>query len=92
MYIKILGKKWQLNFVKFNLGKDTGGDCDHPDTKGKQIRICDNLPEEDKLRLILHECLHAANYELYSEEYVDKISTDLARILTRLGYKRKDIK
>ena len=88
MKIKILKKVWELNFVPF-LGKDKDGDCDSPETPNKQIRIGKYLDSDDALRVIIHEVLHGANWHTYSEEYVDELSTDIARILIRLGYKKE---
>lgn len=88
MKITILGKKWDFKFVNY-LGPDTGGDVDSHDTKNKTMRIVKGLPIEEELRLIIHECLHAADWHR-TEEFVDDVSTDIAKILIKLGYTKKD--
>lgn len=86
MKITILGKKWNFRFVPY-LGPEDGGDVDSPDTKHKTIRIVKGLPVEDELRLIIHECLHAADWHK-TEEFVDDLSTDIAKLLIKLGYNK----
>lgn len=88
MRIRILGKFWELRFVP-TLGVvklPKWGDCDHPGVKGKQIRILSKLRGEERLDALIHEMLHAADSHK-TEDWVDTVATDIARALTRLGYK-----
>ena len=61
------------------LGKKLG-DCDAPQTKNKQIRILSSLEGQEKLRVLLHEFLHAALWDL-DEEVIEEISSDAARLI-----------
>ena len=88
MRLKILGKIWQLRFVP-TLGDGKGGDCDPPSAKSKTIRVLSNLKGEKRLEIIIHEMLHAADWHR-SEEWVSETASDIARALTRLGYRKGD--
>ncbi len=87
MRIKILGKYWTLRWCP-NLGPNNGT-CDSPKAKNKEIRIQAGLKEQEEITILLHEALHAANFETYSEEYVDALSKDLATMLWRVGYRKE---
>jgi hypothetical protein len=94
--LTILGKHWR--FVRRRLreyhGFVNGVGPDNPasstDLTRREIVVDASLRGESELRFILHEFLHAADWHK-SEEWVDQVSSDAARFLTRLGY-RKDIK
>ncbi len=47
----------------------------------------DSKRAKEDLVTLLHECLHAEDWEL-SEKRVDQISTDIGTLLWRLGYRR----
>lgn len=87
MRIMVLGKWWNLKFVPTlgTPGNPKWGDCDHPTTRKKEIRILSRLRGRDKLDAIIHEMLHAADCHK-TEDWVDTVATDIARELTRLGY------
>ena len=93
MKVRILGKNWNLQFVprlgKNEAGEDKAGDCDHPEAKNKSIRVLSGLRGEKRLDTIIHEFLHAADWTK-DEEWVAASAHDLARILTRLGYKEDE--
>ena len=84
MRVKVLGKVW--SFERRALTKDDGH-CDPPSQAGKRIIVDSRLHGERELDVILHELLHAADWSK-DEEWVDSLASDLARILTRLGYRR----
>lgn len=85
MIVHVGGKRWELTRPS---RLATRGDCDGPHIPGKQIRIRAGLTGEDELEVILHELLHAADWNA-SEEWVHNTALDLARILyRRLGYRR----
>ena len=91
MIVTILGKRWSLEFVpRRELGKQEGrynlGFCDAPEIPNKRICIASGLSGVDRLDTIIHEVIHAGNFKL-SEEFVEQFSTDLARILDKLGYR-----
>ena len=85
MIVRILGRRWRLVFDRL---RDSRGDCDSPTTPSKSIRIDSRLRGERELEVILHECRHAADWG-QSEEYVTEEARDVARILWRLGYRRR---
>jgi hypothetical protein len=62
------------------------GTCDAPNTPGKAIRILSELKGRERLETIIHECLHAAGWEL-KEKSVTHAARDIARILWKLGYR-----
>lgn len=83
---KLLGKRWE--FVYVNTLNTLWGYCGY-DTK--QIVIAKDIPTDElAIDTIIHECLHAASENSLSEEFVTGVSTDIARLLTRLGYGRID--
>jgi len=84
--INILGRYWTLSFVRMVNGSH--GDCDGPHVPAKTIRIDSQITGERELEVILHELRHAADWG-QSEEYVRQEAIDVARILWRLGYRRK---
>ena len=85
MRIKIGNKYWKLIFVE--LDEKTGGECDSPDTNGKEIRIATDIQNQEELEIIIHELLHAADWSK-DEEWVEVIADDIARILWRLGWNK----
>lgn len=70
------------------LDEDDRGDCDSPDTKNKKIRIANDLPPQEELEVIIHEALHACDW-YKDEEWVELTAEDIARLLTKLGYRRQ---
>jgi len=86
MRIKIGNKYWNLIFTE--LDEETGGECDSPDTNGKEIRIATDLKKQDELEIIIHELLHAADWSK-EEEWVEVIADDIARVLSKLGWKKE---
>jgi len=83
MRLRLAGKQWILRFVPHLA---VNGDCDSPDTRNKTIRIAQQLRGEERLAVLIHEMLHATNWNL-DETWVEKASTDIARALWRLGYR-----
>jgi len=62
----IRGKVWRLVFVK-EIPSDDGevdGECDAPWTKGKKIKIVKKLSDQRLLDALIHECSHAALWDL----------------------------
>ena len=81
--VQILGKRWTLRFTPTS---DEFGHCDPPDKPGKEIVVDSRLTGEQRLDVILHECLHAADWRA-DEDYIEEQARDLARVLWRLGYR-----
>ena len=90
--LTILGKHWR--FVRRRLrryhGFVNGVGPENPasstDLTRREIVVDSSLRGESEPRFILHEFLHAADWHR-SEEWVDQVSSDAARFLTRLGYR-----
>ena len=102
MKSKLLHKIWDVVFVtrknlqgrkkaKANsLDEDDRGDCDHPGTKNKKIRIATDLPPMEELEVTIHEALHACDW-YKDEEWVETVADDIARLLWKLGYRRDNV-
>lgn len=82
MRVNILGKQWTICFENIRACR---GMCDPPGTPKKRITISNKLKGEEKLEVIIHECLHAAGWHL-DETFVEEFSQQLSRIITRAGY------
>lgn len=54
----------------------------------KTIRIADNLRGKELMDTVIHEMLHAADY-YKDEEWVEKVASDITRLLWRLGFRQK---
>ena len=69
------------------------GITDHKDGSDPYIRLPDGLPYGNSqkakrgLVTLLHECIHASKWYMPEQE-VDNISTDIASLLWKLGYRR----
>lgn len=94
MRIKILGKVWNLLFVPASeltaRGKSTTdrGDCEHPTKKGKRIRVLKGMDPLEELEVVIHECLHAAEWNM-DEDWVDATGGDIAKVLWKLGWRKQ---
>lgn len=87
--VTILGKRWRLSFVP-RLGQQARGDCQHPATPSKTIRIQSGLRGSELAEVVLHELLHAANWHL-DEEFVETFCHDATRALKRMGLLAGDL-
>ncbi len=82
MHVTIGGKRWKLQFVS---PKDSRSVCDGAHVKNKEIRVARGLKGEERLEVLIHELLHACDWNR-AEEHVETVAKDIARVLTRLGY------
>ena len=83
--VRVGGRYWVMEFVD-RLPRMYGvTDC--PDTKGKRIRIRRRLREHVLLDTIIHELLHAAEWDL-AEAWVEKLATHTSQVLTLAGWRR----
>jgi hypothetical protein len=84
--VTINGRRW--NFTYANL-RTKDGDCDDPAVNGKTIRISRHLLKYPAalMEAILHEGLHAGLPDL-SEQSVETLGRDLARLLHNEGFTR----
>ncbi len=85
MRVKILGKKWNLKFVP-KLPTGILGECDPPHLKNKQIRILASTENLTRLDTLIHECLHAVDFEI-KERTIAHAASDIARVLWTCGYR-----
>lgn len=80
--IRIRGREYWLRFARIE--GDEYGLCDNPRKRPpREIIIDDRLEGEKRLEIVIHECLHAACWDL-AEDAVEETARDLARILTQL--------
>lgn len=84
MRIQVVGKRWNLKFVPRLTS--VYGNCQSPNTRGKQIRVLAALRGQKRLEIIVHELLHAASWQL-DEEFVSEAACDIAKVLWDLGYR-----
>lgn len=90
----------KFNGVKYYIGVDEPyvGWCDRPNTPDPKEYPAIRLPNglaygnsrkaKEDLWVLIHECLHAEDWDK-SEERVDQVAGDIAKLLWRLGYRRK---
>ncbi len=78
------GKKYKIRWRK--LPKDDGA-CDPPTNEGKMITIDPHLSDADLLETLIHEATHACQWDL-ADDAVNETSHDIARFLSRCGFKR----
>lgn len=84
MRIKVRNRFWTFRRVK---SRGADGECDPPTSLKREIRVNPDLTGVDELDVILHELLHASQWDL-AEEAVAEIATDISRVLWRLGYRK----
>lgn len=89
MRISILGKHWTLKFVDARTMPDARGACESPDSPHKEIRVRKNLRGEEAIEVLVHEMLHAADWHKDENDWVAPVAEDIARVLYKLGYRRK---
>jgi hypothetical protein len=87
---KIGGILWRVKFVKSSeISRTAWGTCDWPPGKRPTICIRASMTPAQRLDTIIHETLHAS-LPLLDEEAVRSSATDIARVLTKSGYKRAE--
>lgn len=85
----VCGKRYRIRYVAKDKRRPNLGSCDNPNRIHKEIVIERGQTSEGELDTLLHELLHAGSWIL-SEDHVDRWARDVARVLTRLGYSRKE--
>ncbi len=86
MRARILGKLWTIEDGA-RLPDGVYGDCDPPDRPRRKIRLRAGMSEKRHLEVLVHECLHAADWHK-DELWVSEVARDLAVILWKMGYRR----
>lgn len=98
MRVKILARIWNLVWVpkgesvtsrSTSFSKTDRGLTEAPTLKKKRMFIRKGLPEHEELEVILHECLHAADWSK-DEEWVENASADIARVLWKMGWRKSN--
>jgi hypothetical protein len=87
MRIKLNQKWWNLKFVPQL--RDYGDMVDPGKASGRVIRIGTWQGEDELLDTLVHELLHAVEPN-WTEEKVTEASSEISRVLWRLGYRRKE--
>src|SRR5260370_33185951 len=83
--IVILKKRYRVSFER--LSPNLQGECDDPTSTDKRIRIKRGLSDRETLETVIHEALHAADWQK-DESWIEEVANDIARFLWRLGYRR----
>lgn len=87
-YHMIMYHRWKVVWADL----DDDGECDHPRTKGKEIRIDSRLGkpgcEFDLLETIIHEAIHAGDWER-DEQFVARHAKDIAKLVWAFGFRRE---
>lgn len=91
MHVTILGKRFKLEFVPSKeMARGQLGECSDPNEPQRVIRINQNCKGRLLTEVLIHECLHAADWHK-DEEWVERVATDIERVLHRvLGDKGRD--
>jgi hypothetical protein len=86
MQVTVCGKRWKLQFVQLKINR---GDCSSPNDVRKVIRVHAGLQGRERLEVLLHELMHAADWRA-AEEHIEQSAADIARVLWRVGYRMND--
>ena len=84
MRVELGGKRWNLVFKKMT--DSAHGECDHPEKQKKQIRIRKDLKDQLRLEALIHEMLHACEWNL-DEEWIHSTGHELSVVLWKLGWR-----
>ena len=87
MKLKMRGKVWEFVRQRAGLGAGNVGHCDAPNVAGKKIIVDHTLKGVHELEVIIHEALHAADWDK-AEEAIAETADDLAKFLHKLGYRK----
>jgi hypothetical protein len=81
MRVRILGKTWNVRFASVaEMGRDMGA-CDPPTVRGKEIVIRDDLRGRELCDTAIHECLHAGGWHQLDEAFIERLATDVSKLL-----------
>lgn len=83
------GKTYQIQFTDKIYGYCENEEVQKKDEGWRAITISLDQTEKQTLDTIIHEAQHAS-FPGMSEEDVTQSSQDIARLLWRLGYRKKD--
>jgi hypothetical protein len=87
---------WRLRRYRAGTVEDRDGDCTTPPSpehyvaaKDRVLRVANNLSDQDTLETTIHEFTHGA-FPWLLESWVTAFARDLAALLAKLGFHRKD--
>ena len=85
--ITLRNKRYRVVFATY-LGESNScnGLCSSPYESHKKIYFRKSLREQERLRIFIHEMLHACFWE-FDEEAIDHGSADCAKALWKFGYR-----
>ena len=81
-----LGKRYRVQFLP-KLRDNNDGETEPPGRKGKTIRLRKGMADDDLLETAIHEAIHACLWTV-DEDTVGDMALDIARFLTRLGFRK----
>lgn len=84
MRCRLRGRYWTIQRDKLPSSQD--GLCD---ATTRTITVRRSLAGERELDVLIHEMLHACHWDL-DEQAITETASDLARVLTRLGYRKEN--
>jgi len=88
MRVRILGRYWRIEWCdRCEIGDDLGA-CEKPEYSDRTIYFANKQPPRTLLETAIHEALHAAKWDL-PHKWVETTAADIARLLWRLGYRRR---
>jgi len=91
VFITLLGKRYSLKIEALGRYKQNGeqmwGACSQPTDKNKAIWIDKRLKGEHELEILLHEMMHACDWQK-DEEFIGRSAKDIARALWRIGFRK----
>jgi hypothetical protein len=77
--IKLNGSDWEVILVeKKDLDAGVWGLASDV---SKTLKIRVDLSDRNLIDTAIHECLHAANFQCFSEEFVEETATQIAKVL-----------
>lgn len=86
--VRINGVDYPVEYwPRAKMPKGQWGFCLSPDHRdGPLIVVQKGLCQRSELEWTLHEMRHAENFELFSEEYVRRVTHESANALIKLGW------
>lgn len=81
--IRLNHEPWTVRFVtKRQMPDKCWGDANN---KLKEMRVRTDLSDKNFLDTFIHEMLHAANFDCFSEEFVEHTATEMTKALLASG-------
>lgn len=84
MRCRLRGRYWTI--IRGKLDRTQDGLCD---ASKRLITVRPSLTGERELDVLIHEMLHACHWDL-DEQAISETASDLARVLTRMGFRKEN--